>query len=263
MTLARALIVPAALAAALALAACDPLPPAPVATPTSESPAPSPSPSAATDLPEDAVLYVEAIVTADNGARLDLTQVVHSSSSWDDAAHGDRPALMSSVCEGSLDDSVYEEGRWSFTKVDVGAELLDGPEWPADAAVEFDHWVAVGPFATDYVVAASGVLIDDPSVDPGTPHCATDKWLAGPGFGALVIGLPGDADSGAGPALTRWSDQFYGFIAKVVEGQTPADTGMTVSDCDFVLTALGKSLSIDPDWQLMSDDTRCWADAIA
>ena len=264
MTLARALIVPAALAVALALAACGPATPAPVATPTSESPSPTPTETATgPDLPEDAVLYVEAIVEADNGARLNLTQIVHSSSAWDDPTHSDRPDLMTSVCEGLLDDTVYADGAWSFTKVDITAKLLDGPAWPADEAIEYDHWIAVGPFANDYLVAASGVLLDDPADDPDTPHCASDKWIARPGTGTLVIGLPGDADSGAGPALTRWSEQMYGFIAKLVEGQTPEDTGMTVKACEVQATELGKSLSIDPDWQMTSDDTRCWADALS
>ena len=236
----------------LLLSACDPALPQspPVETPVSAAP----TEPAAEPLPEDALLQVTATATADNGAVLDLEFIVHKSLAWDDPAGVANADLMSNVCDGALENSVYEEQLWSFTQVDVSATPVDGtPAWPEGKRF------SLFPLAWSNAIAGDGAVVDDQDVDIATPFCLRTKYLGGPGTGILVLGQAGDTDAvGAAGNFTRWANNNYGFSSVEVQEQTPADTGITVSDCAYVVTDLGKELGGDSDeWSFTDTDTTC------
>lgn len=236
----------------LLLTACDPAVPTP---PPVDPPAPTePSAPAAEPLPEDALLQLTATATADNGAALDLEFIVHKSLAWDDPAGVASADLMSQVCDGSLENSVYDEQLWSFTKVDVSATPVEGtPAWPEGKRF------SLFPLAWSNAIAADGAVVDDQDVDIATPFCVRTKYLEGPGEGILVLGQAGDTDAvGAAGGFTRWANNNFGFTTVEVETQTPADTGITVSDCATVTTDLGKEFGGDrDDWVFRNTDTTC------
>jgi len=247
-------IVAAALAAPLILmlAACAPTAPpaAPVDPPTTVAP---PEP-VADPLPADALLQLTATATADNGAVLDLEFIVHKSLAWDDPAGVANADLMSNVCDGSLENSVYEEQLWSFTQVDVSATPVDGtPAWPEGKRF------SLFPLAWSNAIAADGAVVDDQDVDIATPFCLRNKYLDGPGEGTIVLGQAGDTDAvGAAGGFSRWANNNFGFTSVEVQSQTPADTGITVSDCAYVVTDLGKEFGGGSDsWSFTNTDTSC------
>lgn len=237
----------------LLLTGCFPSTPTP---PPVDPPASSPEPSApaAEPLPEDALLELTATATADNGAVLDLVFLVHKSLAWDDPAGVANADLMTQVCNGSLENSVYDEQLWSFTQVDVSATPVDGtPAWPEGKRFE------LFPLAWSNAIAADGAVVDDQDVDIAMPFCSRTKYLGGPGEGILVLGQPGDTDAvGAAGNFSRWANNNFGFTTVEVESQTPADTGITVSDCAYVVTDLGKEFGGDSDsWSFTNTDTSC------
>ena len=251
------LIRSAALAAAvalplLALTACQPTPAEPpVQTPVAESPSATPE---AEPLPEDALLFISATATAENGAVVELTQIVHRSLAWNDSAATASAELMSQVCDGSLETSVYDEQLWSFTRVDVAATPVDGtPTWPADLAFR------LFPQPGNDAVAADGAVVDDEDVDIATPFCVREKRLPGVGEGLIVLGIAGDTDEvSAAGNFTRWANTSYGFGTTEVQSQSPADTGITISDCYYSVTDLGLEFNGDNEnWLLTDTDTTC------
>ena len=237
----------------LLVTACTPTAPAPapVDTPPAST---APSAPAAEPLPDDALLQVTATATADNGSVLDLEFLVHKSLAWDDPAAVVDADLMSQVCDGSLENSVYDEQLWSFTRVDVSATPVDGtPAWPEGKRF------SLFPLAWSNAIAADGAVVDDQDVDIATPFCVRTKYLAGPGTGILVLGQAGDTDAvGAAGHFTRWANNNFGFTSVEVQEQTPADTGITVSDCAYVLTDLGTEFGGGADtWSFTNTDTSC------
>ena len=248
---------PAALSAVFALitltlVGCQPTPaPAPEQPPVAETPTATPE---AEPLPEDALLFISATATAENGAVVELTQIVHRSLAWDDPAATASADLMSQVCEGSLETSVYDEQLWTFTRVDVAATPVDGtPTWPADLAFR------LFPQPGNDAVAADGAVVDDEDVDIATPFCVREKRLPGVGEGLIVLGIAGDTDEvSAAGNFTRWANTSYGFGTTEVQSQSPADTGITISDCYYTVTDLGASLNGDNEnWSLTDTDTTC------
>ncbi|CAN5350599.1 hypothetical protein BH09ACT5_BH09ACT5_20050 [soil metagenome] len=224
--------------------------PAASATPT---PTPTGSPAQADPLPEDVVMVVDAVATADNGAVLDLSLTVHRSTAWDDPAGADRAALMTQVCAGSLEDSVYEQGLFSFAKIDFAAVQRPGAQWPAN------HRLFLTPNSTYTVVAADGFPLDDDEVDNATPRCLRGKYFEGPGTGTVVVGFRGDTDdAGAAGGFTKWANHNYGFTAVRVAGQTAESVGMALSDCHYLVTAAGEALNGDAAWWgSLVNDTHC------
>ena len=245
---------PAAVVAlfALTLVGCQPTaPPAPEQPPAAETPTPTPE---AEPLPEDTLLAISATATAENGAAVELTQLVHRSLAWDDPAAASSADLMSQVCDGSLDTSVYDEQLWSFTRVDVAATpVAVTPAWPADLAFR------LFPQPGNDAVAADGAVVDDEDVDIATPFCVREKRLPGTGEGVIVLGIAGDTDEvSAAGNFTRWANTSYGFGTTEVQSQSAADTGITLSDCSYTVTDLGLELNGDNEsWLLTDNDTTC------
>jgi len=245
---------PVALSALIvvALSGCQPTPaPAPEQPPVAETPTATPE---ADPLPEDALLFISATATAENGAAVELTQVVHRSLAWDDPNAAASANLMSQVCDGSLEASVYNEQLWTFTRVDVAATPVAGtPAWPADLAFR------LSPQPDNNAVAADGAVVDDEDVDIATPFCVREKRLPGVGEGLIVLGIAGDTDEvSAAGNFTRWANTSYGFGTTEVQSQSPADTGITISDCYYSVTDLGLEFNGDNEnWLLTDNETTC------
>ncbi len=234
---------------ALLLTACIPPTPAPTPEASSEAPAP-PAPE---PLAEDVVMVVNATATADNGAVLDLSLTVHRSLAWDDPAAASRADLMTSVCNGGLDASVYEQGLWSFSSIDFEAIEREGTAWPTG------HRLFLLPNSSYVNVATDGFPIDDDEVDAATPDCRRDKFFEGPGSGTVVVNFAGDSDEfSAAGNFTNWANHNYGFSVVRVSSQSAADVGITLSDCSYEVTDAGLDLNGDADWWSSHvTDTRC------
>ncbi|MEN9620967.1 MAG: hypothetical protein RL499_1160 [Actinomycetota bacterium] len=239
----------------LTLAGCTPpeQPSEPVASPStaaSETAAPSPSSEA---LPDDVLLVVSAVATADNGAVLDLTMTVHRSLAFDDPGVGDFAALMTDACGGGTDEALYADQLWTFTNAEVEAVARPGTAWPANHPIFFQ------PLATYVPIAADGAVVDDENVDPATPRCLRDKHLDAAGSGALIVGLEGDTDDvSAAGQFTRWANSMWGFTGVYVAGQSAADAGIVLSDCTYIVTDAGKALNGgSAEWIERIDDERC------
>lgn len=182
-------------------------------------------------LPDDALLLVQAVATADNGATLDLSLVVRAATAWDDPAAADRPELFTAGCEGGYDASVYEAQLFSFAEVDVTATASSGA-WPSASEIDATNAVYVFP-ETDFLsLASTGDLREEPVADGATPHCKRQRVLTGPGAGTIVVGFQGDTDAvGAAGGFTRWANHNYGFTT----GEGP----ILLSDCSVLVTDLG------------------------
>ena len=234
----------------LALVGCQPTPVETPAPPAVEAPSPSAT-AEETPLPEDALLAVTATATNENGAIVKLSAIVHRSLAWDDPAAAESADLMSQVCDGSLESSVYDEQLWSFTRVDVAAVPVDGtPAWPADSPFH------LFPIAGNDAVTADGAVVDDEEVDIATPFCVRDKRLPGPGTGVIVLGIAGDTDEAtAAGNFTRWANTSYGFDAQ----STP---GITITDCTYAVSDLGLEFNGENEsWLLTSSQTACFVGA--
>jgi len=204
--------------------------PIPVAEPVEDDPIPVAE--EAVDLPDDAVLLVQTVATAENGATMDLTLVVHKSTAWDDPAASDRPALLTAGCAGGYDESIYADQLFSFATIDVTATAASGT-WPSDGSVDTaDDVVYVFPSADFLSLASTGSLLEESTFDMDTPHCKRGRVVAGPGEGTLIVGFRGDTDDvGAAGGYTRWANHDYGFT---VDG-----TNMTLTECSHTVTDLG------------------------
>lgn len=246
----------------LALTACNPGDPQPTPTATA-APKPSATPTPTQALPgkpapaplaADVVMAMYGTATADNGAILDITMVIHKSTAWNDPAAADRPPIMTATCEGGLDGSVYEAQIWSFAKIDFAATPRQNtPNWPAG------HRLFVAPSGGFVPVATNGFPVDDDTVDGATPRCKRDKFFEGAGTGTFIAGFPGDTDvATAAGNFTKWANHNYGIVATRTDGQTAASVGITLSDCEWDVTDLGKSLNGDADWwDSRIDETHC------
>lgn len=229
------------------LAGCDPVPPGPVESSPSGTPTSTETTAPVDELDPDVLLVVTATVTADNGAALDLRMEVHKATAWSDASAPDRPALMTSTCDGSLDASVYEANLWSFLLVDVTATPVGATAWPADKRIRLWPGSVVGEELV--ALASDGFLVEDPDVDDATPHCVRDRYVYGAGEGGLIAGIQGDTDEvTAAGNFTRWANQRYGFVAREVAGQTAESAGMVVSNCTFEVTPAGVELNGGAAW---------------
>lgn len=224
----RTVLVAPALLVVLALAGCSPTP----APTPSETPEPTPTETVEAPpevvLDDDVLLHVTATATGTAGNELELDLQVHRAVAWDDAP--DSAALMTSTCEGALENSVYQANLWSFATVDVAAT----GSWTADS-------IELRPLADDVVsLASSGFLSEDDNVDQATPHCLRARSFATPGEGALLLGFSGDSDeAGAAGNFTRWANVRYGFAVP---------DGITLSDCEFTVTDAGTELNGGAEW---------------
>lgn len=228
-----ALLLLTLLAIPLALSACAPQP-APIATsaPTEAAPEPSSTPTmepAEAPLPDDALLSLTATAELNGGPVAHVSLVVHKSLAWDDPKAADLAAAMTSTCDGSLEESVYNEQLFTFTRVDYSAvPVADGGMWTAGPAFDLMPSASIP-------IAPLGDATDADSADISTPLCLRNKEFPIIGEGALVLGLEGDTDENlAAGNFTRWSNQAYGFVSKQPE--------VVFTDCKYTVTELGNEL---------------------
>lgn len=221
-------------------------------TPIADPPAPD-SPSAEpteapieVSLAPDALLGVHVRATASNGATALLELTVHESLAWSDPAAAQLADRMSESCDGALENAVYEENLWSFTRITYTASEVEGA-WPADAAIH------LAPTDPQGGIAGTGAVTDDQNVDMATPFCLRGKYLAVPGEGAIALGIPGDTDEvTAAGNFTRWANTSYGFDVFDTPG------GVTLSDCTYEVPELGLQHNAENEsWELISTDTVC------
>ena len=237
-----------AVAPLLLLTACQPeSAPQESRSPTvMETPSASASPSAQA-LPPDSVLGLTGAVTADNGAVLALTLVVHQSkaASAPDAAAAS--GAITSWCTGELDANALSSQAYGLVQVDYTASLVGSTTWPVDLPL------LLFPTAQDVGLASSGavhqieVLAAPRSPGDYVPHCQQSAFLTGPGAGSTFVALAGDASDN--PPFTRWADFAYGFTINSPAGfvgSTPFggldSSRVSFTDCAATITALASSL---------------------
>ncbi len=238
----------------LALSGCTPgqTPPQtpPPTAPVTESATPSPTPAA---LPDDVLLVISTVATADNGAVLDLSLTVHRPLAFDDPEADPAKALMTDACGGGTDDSIYADNLWTFATVDVEATARPGADWPDGRRI------ILSPLSTYLALAAEGAVLDDDEVDPETPHCRRDKHLDSGGTGTLVVAFAGDTDdAGAAGQFTKWANHLWGFSGVRVAGQSAQSAGISLSECVYTVTPAGSELHGGADWWIeRNTDTTC------
>ena len=224
------------------LAGCVPAEPAP---PASDSPTASDAPAPPSE--EDIVMTVTAVMTAPNGAVLDVQLDVHHPAAFDaPAAETARTAILA-WCSGELDDAVVAGQGFTFATVDVESTVRSG-DWPTGSA----KWIAPYPNAS-VVLAVDGDL----QQIPGPPHCAQPANLITPGSGHLYLGFPGDVDGdGDGtPASGAWAKFRYGILAT---GDGLTEEGFVLSECAATITPAGTALGAPTDtWQVIATAGEC------
>lgn len=232
MTTRRSLLAVAVPVLALGLAACSPATTEPaetfVAGPTPEAtPEPELTPNA---IEADTTLIVRATATAATGASLSLELQVHRSSPWDYVGTQTLPAAIIEDCGEPLNEELFAAEQWSFTRANLTAIPTGDStgEWPADATV------VIAPSSSNDAIASRGVLAAD---------CEAEKGLAGPGRGAVSLGIAQDAS-----AQTAWAARSWGFLA---------GAGVTLSDCTFEVTPLGTELGGGAGWTQTADAAHC------
>ncbi len=217
--------------------------PSPAPTSTSST-APTPN---AVQLPAGVLLNVTGEATADNGAKLMLSLMVHTSVSAADPAAATGVATISTVCSGEIDASVLTGGAYGIVQVDYSATLVGTTAWPT--GLQF----MVIPTADGASLASSGdvkqiqVLTAPPEPGDYVPHCQQNAFVSGPGTGATYIALSGDASNS--PPFTRWADFPYGFSANSPAGFVgttafggPSAGKVTFANCAATLSPLASTL---------------------
>jgi hypothetical protein len=212
----------------LLLTACDPGASAP---PDAKPPAGQHGEAPAFDLPEGAVLGLDATATAGNGAVLDIQLVVRQPEPFSADGAADAWTATTQWCAGEVDDSVIADQGYTFTTIEVTATTREG-DWPDDAPL------LVLPLPLpDSTIATGGTLVQaDGSTGPatggdGVPHCRQPVLLPGPGTGQVYLGLPGDldGDSDGTPPLGGWANPTAGEDANLPR-DSPA-SAETFSEC--------------------------------
>jgi hypothetical protein len=258
---ARPFLVAAATATALLLlTACGPTD---LASAPSETPEPSPSDTGTledvVEIPDDAVLIVEGVATASNGAVADVRMIVHAPAPYDADIAGDAVLATETWCSGEVDISVFAAQNFSFTDVDYSMALTEGSvEWPENTPI----LLLPLPW-NDTTLAPSGDLesIDAATLfgqpESGIPHCLQPILSYGPGEGTIFLGIAGDktGTDGAVP-FTAWANHKYGFNANLPGTLPPAP--VTFSECSSHLTSLGEDLGAPTDqWQERFETAFC------
>jgi hypothetical protein len=196
------------------------------------APAPEPTVPASTHPPveEGAVIVVRAIATDTAGASMSLQLQVQQPQPADDVATQTLPEAVVQDCGAELTQALVEEQSWTFTRANLSA--VPQGQWSG-------AHVALLPKASD-PIAARGILTQD---DAASVPCHQDKHFAGPGTGAIAIGIAGD-----GVTRTGWAGLRYGFSV--------AD-GVTLTECTVEVTDLGRAVRAD--WPVSADATACVA----
>lgn len=239
-TMLLAVVVPLALLSACATS------PAPSSSRPPSTPDASPSPTGP-PLPADAVLTLTGSVTADNGAELALTMVVHSSKAATDPASASGMSAITGWCDGEMTADQLQQG-YGLLQADYTATLVGTTAWPANLPL------ALYPTSQDVDMASSGdvhqiEVLEHPR-QPGdyVPHCKQSAFLSGPGTGSIFVALAGDAT--VNPPLIDWANYSYGFgilSTPGFVGTTPfggiSASRVSFSGCTATVTALGTSLN--------------------
>ncbi len=232
----------------LLLSACGEKPQADVA------PSPAPSSSAFSDptlapleFSADVVLNVMGTVTADNGAKMLLTLMVHASKAATDPDAAAGVSTLSTVCSGELDSGVLSGGAFGIVQVDYLATLVGTTAWPTTIEL------MVMPTSQGVALASAGDVTQKEVLpapfEPGSsvPHCKQNAFLSGPGAGTTFVALAGDASDN--PPFERWADLPFGFSADSPAGFVgttafggPNLGGVTFSGCGATITALASTL---------------------
>jgi hypothetical protein len=258
---ARPLFATSAAAALLLLTACGPTD---LAAAPSETPEPSPSSSSGGlydlfEIPDDAVLIIEGVATAANGASADLRIVVHAPAPYDADISGDAVLATEDWCAGEVDISVFADQDYSFTDVDFSMTLTEGSvDWPEHTPI----LLLPLPW-TDTTIAPIGDLesIDAATLpgqpESGIPHCLQPVLSYGPGEGTIYLGIAGDKVGKDGVlAYTAWANHKYGFNAHL-PGTLPM-APVTFSDCSSFLTPFGETLGAPTEqWQQRFESAFC------
>jgi len=232
-SLSRATAIPVVIVLGLSACAAQPTGPsetfAPV-PPTAVEPAPA---ITANPIEPDTLLIVRATATASTGAALALEMQVHQSKAFDDVANQTLPGALIDDCGATLNADLFASQAWSFTRANITAIPTSSStvEWPAATTI------SVEPSADFAMISGRGSL----ATDTATP-CHLSKSFAGPGRGALSMGIAGDSGT-----FTAWTGHSWGFAIE----------GATLSDCSFETTALGTQLGGDTNWIKAIDDSTC------
>lgn len=251
----RAAIPGAVILPILLLTACNPgtrdaTPPVlPTAIGSSSSPSPS---SAAPDLPADALLGLTSTVTADTGAKLTLSLIVHSSKAASDPEAAPRVKALTEKCSGEVDAALLNNGAYGLVQVDYSAVLVGSTAWPVDLPL------LVLPTAKDIALASTGdvtqieVLPAPFEAGNYVPHCSQFAFLTGPGTGATYLALDGDSTNAS--SFTRWAHFPFGFTINSPAGFVGtvsfggiAPQRVSFTDCAATLTPLASTLGYPPD----------------
>jgi hypothetical protein len=251
----------AAATALLLLTACGPTDL--VAAP-SETPEPSPSsssgdPDGLIEVPDDAVLIVEGVATAANGAVANVRMFVHAPAPYDADIAGDAVLATEAWCAGEVDISVFAAQDYSFTDVDYSMALAEGSvDWPQNTPI----LLLPLPWP-DTTIAPSGEpqSIDAATLpgqpESGIPHCLQPVLSYGPGEGTIYLGIAGDKlGTDGGVPFTAWANHKYGFNANLPGTLPPAP--VTFSECSSSLTPLGEDLGAPTaQWQERFETAFC------
>ncbi len=244
-----AIVVVLPLLIAIGLSGCTPAATTPVAADTPEPVAKAPlaadsATATATPIDPDATLILTVIATATNGSQLDLRLVVHQSTPFDDVAAQTLPVALTTDCGGSLSAKIFSTTIWSFTRANVSAvpSAASRADWPASERI------GVTPSAGLVNIAGRGMLADS-GYTGSDPACVRDKFFAGPGNGAIAVGIPGDSPvDGTAGRFTRWAKHSWGFAAA---------SGVSLSGCTAEITPLGSKLGGGAATVTTVTDTRC------
>lgn len=218
--------------------------------PPATDPAPSESAAPTTSGDDDLVMTVTAVMTAPNGAVLDVTIDVHQAVAFDAPGAGAARDAILAWCSGEVDAGVVTGQGYTFATVDVESTVRSG-DWPAGSA----KWVEPYPDGGTLVLAVDGELTQI----PGPPHCVQPANLNTPGSGHLYLGFPGDVDgdSDGTPAFGAWAKLRYGILAT---GDGAAEAGFMLSDCQATVTPAGTALGAPTaTWQVIATAAECSA----
>lgn len=232
-----------ALLSAAGLTGCSVPEPTPVATDPAPVVVPDPAPSLTPNPPEaDSIMWVRATATAANGAQLSLEAMLHRAVSYEYPGTQTMNQILIDDCGATLTNAIISADKWSINRMNITAiPPAESPEWPADARIDFRP-------SGDVVYAASrGMVLADPAT--GDLACVQDKYFIGAGRGAIAVGIPGD---------TVDLDHFGNGWARHTWGFT-APPGVTLSDCSYELTDLGREYGGGPaDWVEVGDGSSCY-----
>lgn len=200
-----------------------------------------PAPTLTPNPPEpDSILWVRATATAANGAVLDLEAMVHRSVSFEYPGSQTLNQMLIDDCGATLTNAIIYEQAWSFSRMNITAiPPADAEVWPEDARIGFR------PTGDATWVSGRGMVQSDATT--GDLACVQDKFFVGAGRGALVAGIPGDT-LGLDEFRNGWAGFTWGFLA---------GPGVTLSDCSFELTELGRQVGGGAGWVESSDASTC------